>query len=110
MKSKIKSLEIIKLLILFIKSHDLRWFIFIFHENFIIFPVYRVEVIETLVMTVDQRSIKTLSQYGQLFTTNNLLTLLPDETINNTINDVKDCFINHVWYELLQKRISKYAM
>ena len=39
-------------------------------------------------MTVDQRSIETLSQHGQLVTTNSLLTSLSDETIDNTINDV----------------------
>ena len=40
-------------------------------------------------MTVIQRSIKTLSQHGQLITTNSLLTSLPDEIIDNIINDEK---------------------
>ena len=35
------------------------------------------------------RSTKTLSQHGQLITTNSLLTSLPDEIIDNIINDVK---------------------
>ena len=56
-------------------------------------------------MTVDQRSIKTLSQHEQLITTNSLLTSLPDEINDNTINDVKHYFIDHAWYKLLQKGI-----
>ena len=35
---------------------------------------------------------------------------LPDEIIDNTINDVKHHFTDHVWYELLQRGISKYKM
>ena len=66
--------------------------------------------IEILAMTVNQRSIETMSKQGQLITTNGLLTSLPDEIINNTINDVKHYFTDHVWYELLQRGISKYLM
>ena len=61
-------------------------------------------------MTVNQRSIKTLSQHGQLITTNGLLTSLPDEIIDNSINDVKHYFTDYTWYELLQRGVSKYAM
>ena len=61
-------------------------------------------------MTVNQRSIETLSQHGQLITTNGLLMSLPDEIIDNSINDVKHYFTDHVWYELLQRDISKYTM
>ena len=61
-------------------------------------------------MTVDQRSTKTLSQYGQLITTNTLLASLPDEIIDNTINDVNHNFTDHDWFELLQRGISKYPM
>ena len=66
--------------------------------------------IEILAMTVNQRSIETLSQHGQLITTNGLLMSLPDEIIDNSINDVKHCFTDHAWYELLQKSISKYPV
>ena len=68
--------------------------------------------IKILAMTVDQKSIKTLSQHGQIITTNGLLTSLPDEIIDSTINDVKHYFTDHVWYELLpsSRGISKYAM
>ena len=61
-------------------------------------------------MTVNQRSIETLSQHGQLITTNGLLTSLPDEIVDNSINDVKYYFTDHAWYELLQRSISKYTM
>ena len=61
-------------------------------------------------MTVNQRSIETLSQHGQLITTNGLLMSLPDEIINNSINDVKHYITDHAWYELLQKGISKYPV
>ena len=61
-------------------------------------------------MTVDRRSTKTLSQYGQLITTNMLFASLPDEIIDNTINDMKHYFTDHDWYELLQKGILKYPM
>ena len=54
-------------------------------------------------MTVNQRSIETLSQHGQLITTKSFLTSLPDEINDNTINDVKHYFTDHVWYELLQR-------
>ena len=40
-------------------------------------------------MTVNQISIETLSKHGQLITTNGLLTSLPDEIVDNSINDVK---------------------
>ena len=43
-----------------------------------------------------QSSIETLLQYGQLITTNSLLSSLPDEIIDNTINDVKYYFTDHV--------------
>ena len=68
--------------------------------------------IEILAMTVNQISIKTLSQHRQIITTNSLLTSLPDEIIDGTINDGKHYFTDHVWYELLQssRGISKYAM
>ena len=49
-------------------------------------------------------------QHGQLITTNNLLTSLPDEIIDNAINDVKNYFTDHAWYEFLQRGISKYVM
>ena len=61
-------------------------------------------------MTFNHRSIETLSQHGQLITTNGLLMSLPDEIVDNTINDVKHYFTDHVWYELLQRGISKYVM
>ena len=61
-------------------------------------------------MTVNQRSIENLLQYGQLITTNCLLTSLPDEIIDNIINDVKHYFTDNAWYELLQRGISKYTM
>ena len=60
------------------------------------YTTYKSCAIEILAMTVNQRSIKTLSQHGQLITTNGLLTSLPDEIIDNTINDVKRYFTDHV--------------
>ena len=53
-------------------------------------------------MTVNERSIETLSQHGQLITTNGLLTSLPAEIIDNFIHDVKHYFTDYTWYELLQ--------
>ena len=72
--------------------------------------MYNSCAIETLVMTVGQGSIKTLSQYGKLITMNSLLTSLSDEIIDNIINNVKLYFTDHVWYELLQRGIPKNTM
>ena len=71
------------------------------------YTTYNSCAIEILAMTVNQRSIKTLSQHGQLITTNGLLTSLPDVIIDNTINDVKHYFTDYIWYELLQSSILK---
>ena len=67
-------------------------------------------LLQILAMTFNHRSIETLSQHGQLNTTNGLLMSLPDEIVDNTINDVKHYFTDHVWYKLLQRGISKYEM
>ena len=56
-------------------------------------------------MTVNQRIIETLLQHGILIRTNSLLISLPDESIDNTNNDVKGYFTDHVWYQLLQRSI-----
>ena len=74
------------------------------------YTIYNCCAKEILAMTVNQRSIETLSQHGQLITTNGLLMSLPDEIIDNFINDVNHYFTDHAWYELLQKGISKYPM
>ena len=49
-------------------------------------------------------------QHGQLITTNNLLTSLPDEIIDSAITDVKNHSTDHAWYAFLQRGISKYVM
>ena len=49
-------------------------------------------------------------QHGQLITTNNLLTSLQDEIIDNAINDVKNYFTDRAWYAFLQRGMSKYVM
>ena len=61
-------------------------------------------------MTVNEKWIETLSQHEQLITTNGLLTSLPDEIIDDFINDVKHYFTDYAWYVLLQKNTSKYPM
>ena len=82
-----------------------------YYEQWICYyTIYNSCAIEILATTVNQRSIETLSQHGQLITTNGLLMSLPDEIIDNTINDVKHYFTDHAWYELLQKGISKYPV
>ena len=75
------------------------------------YTIYNSCPIEILAMTFNQRSIETLSQHGQtIITTNSLLKSLPDETNDNTINDMKYYFTDHVWYVLLQRGISKYTI